>query len=262
MDGGGTISGTDGVWGSLRTRTQALVIVAHPRSGTHITLDFIRRNFPAFQQRLRIWESASGLYIDLDGPAWRARFEQQRSKSDRLLLQSHHFGLCELESECAFHELSPRDTLFIYPFRRFSATMRSFADFSGYPGPVADFLFERDRFFGLPETVRTCALLHGQAWLDRRARFLDVDALIAQPERAARRLGRLLGLEPAPLQRRLPRRRRFYGKLAEAFQRLTGRESTEVRIHRRRAWSSPQESAAVDERFADLHARMTMAAVL
>lgn len=232
---------------------KAVVIVAHPRSGTHITLDFIRRNFPVFNPELYIWQSARELYVSLDRPGWWEDLRRQTRRSEHVLLQSHMAGMqssCEAQ---AIAYMKPEEVIFIYPFRRFAATMRSMAAFCQYPGSVESFLGERSTFFGGEDTVEVCAHLHGERWMGRQPVFLNIDSLLADPNRAAAELGAVLGAAPAPLARRLPHRRIFYGKLAEAVERLRGRESTEVQVTYEKTWAHPDEADAVDARFADLH---------
>jgi hypothetical protein len=236
---------------------KAVVVVAHPRSGTHVTLDFIRRNFPAFNPALFVWQSARELYVSLDEPEWREHLLRQANRSDHVLMQSHLVGVQSLAGSAAIDYLHPDDAIFIYPFRRFSATMRSFAAFSQYPGSVRSFLHEPSAFYPAGRTVEDWALIHGEQWMKREPVFLDVEAMIAEPERAARKLGEVLGMEPAPLARRLPHRRVFYGKMAEAVERLRGRESTEVKVAFEKQWTDPDEAASIDEAFSDLHADLS-----
>jgi hypothetical protein len=241
---------------------KAVVIASHPRGGTHITLDFIRRNFPAFNASLGPWRSASELYVSLDEPGWREALDHQARRSDHLLLQSHRVGLQTAVDAEAVDFLRPEHVFHIYPFRRFSATMRSFAAFCRYPGRVESFLGEPSRFFRSDRTVEACARQHGEAWLDRPAVFVDVDALIVDPHRAAAQLGWALGIAPAPLARRMPRQRIFTGRWSEAMERLTGRESTEVQIAYPKAWAHPGEPEAVNARFADLYADMAARSIV
>jgi hypothetical protein len=230
---------------------RAVVVVSHPRSGTHVTLDFIRRNFPEFNPSLCLWQSARELYVSLDTPDWRERLLRQAHRSDHILMQSHWAGVEPIAAMAGIDYLQPEEVVFVYPFRRYSATMRSLAAFCQYPGRVDTFLKERSTFY--EGTVEDCALRHGERWIPRDPVFLDVDALLAQPDQAAERLGGVLGVSPAPLQRRLPHRRVFQGKWAEAVERLTGRESTEVQIHFEKDWSDPDEPAQIDARFEGLH---------
>jgi hypothetical protein len=232
---------------------KAVVIVSHPRSGTHITLDFIRRNFPAFNARLKPWQSAGELYVQLDEPGWQKGLQRQARRSDHVLLQSHHVGMRPAGEAEALRELKPEQVFFIYPFRRFSATMRSFAAFCRYPGRVENFLGEPSRFFRTPRSVEACAREHAERWLGREAAFVNVEALLADPHRGAAQLGAFLGAEPAPLARRVPRRRLFQGSVAEMVERLTGRESTEVQVHYHKEWAHPDEPASVNARFADVY---------
>jgi hypothetical protein len=232
---------------------RAVVVVAHPRSGTHVTLDFIRRNFPEFNPALYIWQSARELYVSLDKADWHERLLGQARRSDHILMQSHLAGVQSLAAQAALDYLQPEDAVFLYPFRRYSATLRSLAAFCRYPGRVDSFLGEKSTFFDGERTVETGARQHGEHWMRRDPVFLDVEALIADPDAAAAKLGKVLDLSPAPLERRLPHRRIFYGKAAEFVQRLTGRESTEVKAPFAKDWADPEEPEKIDAKFADLH---------
>jgi hypothetical protein len=140
--------------------------------------------------------------------------------------------------------------------------MRSFAAFCRYPGRVETFLGESSRFFCSEHTVEDCARQHAEAWLERPTTFVNVESLLTDPHRAAAQLGETLGERPAPLARRLPRRRLFQGKLAEAVERFTGRESTEVQVFYEKDWADPDEPDHVNARFADLHAAMAARSIV
>jgi hypothetical protein len=241
---------------------RAVVVVAHPRSGTHITLDFIRRNFPEFDPSLYIWQSARELYVCLDTPDWRDNLLLQANRSDHIMMQSHLAGVQALEATAAVDYLQPEEVVFIYPFRRYSATMRSLAAFCQYPGRVDSFLGEKSSFFDGDYTVEDGAHIHGERWLPRDPVFLDIEALIGDPNRAAEKLGDVLGVDPAPLTRRLPRRRIFNGKMAEVIERLAGRESTEVKVSFEKGWADPEEPVAIDERFEALRADLVARSIV
>jgi hypothetical protein len=241
---------------------RAVVVVAHPRSGTHITLDFIRRNFPEFDPALYIWQSARELYVCLDVPDWRDNLLRQANRSDHILMQSHLAGVQALDATAAVDYLQPEELVFIYPFRRYSATMKSFAAFCQYPGRVESFLKEKSSFLDGDYTVADGAHVHGERWLPRDPVFLDIEALIGNPELAAQKLGDVLGVDPAPITRRLPRRRIFNGKMAEAVERLTGRESTEVKVSFEKHWADPDEAASIDEHFEALHANLVARSIV
>ena len=57
-------------------------------------------------------------------------------------------------------------------------------------------------------------------------------------------------------------RRLFHGKLAEAVERFTGRESTEVQILYPKDWADAAEPDHVNARFADLHAEMAARSIV
>src|SRR4029077_18161796 len=109
---------------------QCVFVVSHPRSGTHLLIDFIRRNFPVFNPRLRIWESASKLYLRLDGPNWRREAHALlRARRSHVLLKSHRIGFTENTDLEVRQILKPSSEIFLYPFRKFSSLVKSFAGF-------------------------------------------------------------------------------------------------------------------------------------
>jgi hypothetical protein len=90
---------------------------------------------------------------------------------------------------------------------------------------------------------------------------LDVERLVADPSAAARELSSRIHATPGQLIRRLPRRKRLRGKASEAYERLTGRESTEVRIFHKLHWNSAGERASVDAQFQDVYAELSQRAL-
>jgi len=51
----------------LRKLGRPVTIISHPRSGTHLTIDLIRRQFGECQSRKTIWESYDKLYLSIEG---------------------------------------------------------------------------------------------------------------------------------------------------------------------------------------------------
>lgn len=234
-------------------------VVSHPRSGTHLLADFIRKNFCKFNRRLKPWESASGLLISLDDINWRDHITAQLHdrKETHLLLFSHFAGLRTATHQEAKDRLQPARSVFLYPFRRFSTTMKSYAEFRRFRGPVASFLGQPDDFFGLAETVKRCIELHADTWLQLGAHFIDVDRLAADPEATCRRLAQLFDEPACAIGRRLPRRKRLAGRAGELVERLTGRESTELRVTYNIPWQGSHECEEIDRQFAPLYSALS-----
>jgi hypothetical protein len=242
---------------------QCVVFVSHPRSGTHLSIDFVRRNFPKFRRKLRLYVSSRLLYLDLDDESFDDRLKEfaTRPFSACVMVKTHFLGRSPSFWDKLHRQVKAERWYHIYPFRRFSKTIKSFAEFSNFRGNLRQFLDQRDGYFGTQETVKDCARRHAESWLDHNASFLDVDALLAFPDRSCRQLADCLGSECATLQRRLPKQKVFAGKAAEAIERIRGRESTEVQVKFKTQWSSEAERTFVDEQFVELYGRMLQRAV-
>jgi hypothetical protein len=243
--------------GPKRKAQKCVFVVSHPRSGTHLTLDFIRRNFPPFNRPLKPWQSSSHFVVSLESPGWELNIELQMRSYSHFLLKSHFAGFMRDVELDAIRKLDPNHTIFIYPFRQFSKTIKSFAEFSQHRGSIADFLFEQDRFFGRNAMVHDCVTEHGLHWLHRDAIFLDIDRLISNPNEACEVLAECLGEKSIEVKRRLPRQKRLYGKYSELYERLTGRESTEVKVMHKKQWKNIDEELAVSNHFSALYAELS-----
>lgn len=234
------------------------IILSHPRSGTHLLLDFLRRNFPQLQRRLLPWESASGLYLSLDARDEKLCRAWLAGQHGPFIAQSHHIGFTRPASDIAFLAEAHRP-VFFYPFRRFSKTAQSYADFLAQEGlwdakrAIDDLLRQPDPFYRSGLTVEENMRAHATACETLMSAWIDMEDLQRNPDAWASSIGVLLGLTPAPLKRRLPGRKRFHGKLSELFERLRGRESTEVQIPRRTAWKDRAGADAFDSRMWDVY---------
>lgn len=262
LDAGRSIADTTGLgeWAtslSAETRPQVqkcLFIVSHPRSGTHLLIDFIRRNFPTFHPELMLWESAAKLYLRLDRPKWQSEISEFRRT--HVLVQSHRAGYADNRDIEACDVLAPNTTIYLYPFRRFSRVVKSFAEFRGAAPPISGILKEKDTFFGKASCIAESIHDHAAAWLKREVHFIDCDALIANPEVGCLRLAAVLRERPVQIRRRLPGHKLFAGKLGELIERLRGRQSTEVVVPRKLSWRDEEERRYVDSEFQALYAEL------
>lgn len=249
-----------GEWATLlRPKTQpkvqkCLFVVSHPRSGTHLLIDFIRRNFPAFDPELMPWHSAAKLYLRLDGPNWRSEISAFRRS--HVLAQSHQAGYVNESDVEACEVLEPRATIYLYPFRRFSQVIKSFAEFRGAAPPISAILKQKDTFFGKASCVAETVHAHAATWIDRNAHFVDCDALLTDPENTCSRMARLLGESPAQIHQRVPARKLCGGKPGELVERLRGRCSTEVLVPRKLSWRDEEEKLYVDSEFQALYSEL------
>ena len=222
-------------------------------------IDFIRKNFPKFNRRLAPWESASKICLLLDRRNWREQLaaEWLASGHTNFLMQSHYANVVTDTAREALEWLKPERAIFLYPFRRFSRTIKSYAEFCRFTGPIGDFMGSKDPFFGLDATVADVARLHAEHWLDHDIHCIDTDRLVEDPDLAAQRLAAVLDETQAPLTKRLPRHKWFSGRLGELAERLTGRESSEMKNTYRLQWRNAEEPASIDREFAGLHAALS-----
>jgi hypothetical protein len=84
-----------------------IVVASHRRSGTHLTLDLLRRNFPACRPRMLPLESPHNAYFSIDRffpdaplPASQREALRLLAKAERPTIKTH--------AEPDFHEIAPR----------------------------------------------------------------------------------------------------------------------------------------------------------
>jgi hypothetical protein len=239
---------------------KCVVVVSHPRSGTHLTIDFVRRNFPSFRRSLPIWKSSSYLLYNLDAAVGPRNSPTAASASGALIVKTHTMSApAEVATELAqVHGIG--SAVFIYPYRRFSQTMQSFKQFSRFAGRLEQFVASPDAYFRQPgASVGETAKLHAANWLScQQAWVLSVESLLDHPDRTVQILGDLLDEVPVPVRRRLPGRKPLGGgKIGELMQRLYGRESTEVRVRWGQTPQDLDEARRVDEFFGETYDRLT-----
>jgi hypothetical protein len=172
-------------------------------------------------------------------------------------LHSHYSGIVSATHLEAAEKLKAARTVFLYPFRRFSTTIKSYAAFRQFRGSIGSFLPTADDFFGLDATVKKCVELHAEKWLQPDVHFIDTERLTQQPDIACSRLADLFNEKPVERTQRLPRRKWCGGRLGELAERLTGRESSEIRVNYDIPWQCAEEKAAVDEQFAALYSELS-----
>jgi len=240
-------------------RGEAAVVVSFPRTGTHLTMDFVRRNFEEFRNRLLPWESSERLYYNLEI----RNSEEEKEHSDSAAEGGHPLGnenhLAALRNDnfivkthdLAFQEhwmlpklmkaAGNRRVTFLYPFRKMS---RSVASFQAYqhtlfshlePNPVPEdlreFLYSRDLYFNQGATVYELMLRHAQ-WALNYTVPIDIDDLLARPEEHVEALAREFGWTSRHLDKPLPPKRVGRGWFSELIERVRGRASSEVLIPR------------------------------
>jgi len=90
----------------------AVLVASHERSGTHLTIDLLRRHFPACSVRMRPLEQAHNAYLSLDRffenahrPMSRGAAEAQLARAPGLPLKTH--------AEPDFHEVGAEHHAFV-----------------------------------------------------------------------------------------------------------------------------------------------------
>ena len=244
------------------TPPKLAVIISHPRSGTHLAIDFLRRNFASFNLPLSFGDSASLLYLNADNPEWERRLEAARNRWPRhgLIIHSHQAGLDPARRHALLEALRPQAPVVLYPFRRMSETLRSFAEYCAYRGDLRRWPGTADPFFGTPRSVGSCLEAHAQASLAAGSTPLDMDQLLTYPCHTSARLGSLLRETPLELIRRVPHKKISSCRVGELFERLRGRESTAVVVPRQ-ARPQAEDLARLEDSFSMTHRALSLCSV-
>jgi len=194
------------------------MVASHFRSGTHLLMDLVRRQFPAFRPKMRPFESIHATYLSLDrldrdnhrpiGPD--AALALLR-KAPRATLKTHALPTFDkvAESNTAFHRRLIERSVALYAVRdgrdvmcSMHAWMRSFR-------PDAEHDFEAFCFEPLEHSGRSRAREwsdHVLAWLDRPgAHVVRFDRIVRDTEAVLGELAAALDAERRPKSPPLPR---------------------------------------------------------
>lgn len=160
-------------------KKKAILISTHPRSGTHLTIDLLRRNFPELQSRKKVLEPLDALYVPVDiaiGECKKdhAKVRELISRHQYPILKTHWLqpDFSNLDSSCKDIRDWMREKLHvIYVLRHPECVIAS------------HFLFEsshkeiRDREIWLNNAARSW-VSHVSAWTNRpdtiTVRFVDI----------------------------------------------------------------------------------------
>lgn len=193
-----------------------IVIASHERSGTHLTIDLVRRQFRAAKVRKRIGETPHATYFSIDRffPGRRNRVPEadavaMMQRAERPVIKTHAFpDLHEVEDAhrafCA--EVLARGALLyaVRDPRRVLCSMHAYAQFRPEARVPIHAWLDAPGPDGL--TPATHWAQHVQAWADRPGvlvvRYEDV---VAEPEASIRRIAEHIGLEPMLVRPLLPK---------------------------------------------------------
>lgn len=254
------------------------VVVSFPRSGTHFTLDFLRRNFAEFAFRPRLWESSETLYVNLDvrtaeeealADAFRSRSGAPKpgrahfAAADRanFLVKTHDLPFASRSLQQRLLTFTKNHVIAeLYPFRRMSETAVSYHAHQNDHASIPDFLACRDPFLGTSSSVLQTMLDHGE-WGLHNALPIDIEDMQLRPHAYGEALASHFGWTFAPPADPLPPKRIASGMMGEFIERFRGRASSEVVITAKRRPRS--EAAYVDEDgpLADLYRALKHAAL-
>jgi len=203
-----------------------LVLATHRRSGTHLTIDLLRKQFPEFRSRKRLGEPLHRLYVTLE------MLNRKGMISDRVLgrsLTEHHAvsimrraarPIIKTHSMPGFDDWRPQFTPFLdellrdadiyYIYRDGRDVLASLHPYMQYFHPPARCPFStflRQEVNGVNH-VQAWAQ-HVRAWLDQPGvRTLRFEDIVNDTRAVVERLGRELNVEPQYIEPLLPRRLR------------------------------------------------------
>lgn len=234
------------------------IVVSFPRSGTHFSLDFLRRNFAEFAFRPRLWESSESLYVNLDvrtadedalAVGSRSVSGKPRAGRDHWLAAERPNFLVKTH-DLPFHSQTFGERLEkitnghliarLYPFRRMSSTVLSFHAHQYASNSIGEFLASPDPYLGSSHSIMETMIEHGE-WGLKNAVPIDIDDMLLRPHDYGRALAARFGWHFTPPANPLPPIRLAPGMVGEFIERMRGRQSTEVVIERRRL---PRAAAA------------------
>lgn len=225
------------------TNGECCVVVSYPRSGTHLTIDFLRRNFAPFADRLHPWESSERLYYNLDvrlpaedgAPGFsRSRSGNPRKSLDYLeaarrpsfLVKTHELPFAPALPAKLEAAAGGRRITLLYPFRAFSRTVTSYHAHRQSTSTIEEFLAGPDPYLDWDQPIEEAIVAHGE-WGLAHAVPLDIDRLIRAPSEAVAALSERFGWQTIAHRQPLPPKRLGGGRLGELVERLRGRPSSE-----------------------------------
>jgi ribosomal protein L44E len=240
----------------FKIERNCIIVASHPRSGTHLVIDFIRRNFPDYNRKLYPWQTSSYFLYNLDHPRTIVSSDHINSYGN-IIIKTHQFRNIGIILDKVNEIVKPRRIKLIYPYRRFSRTLKSFAEFQKFDKSIVEFLERKDEYFNSGDSIELTARAHSECWMESGLPiFLNVDELLSDVDTVSQALSAALEEPLLGINRRVPRKKRLYGgKMSELIQRCTRRESTEVKINYKIACSQ-SDLKYVDGKFESLYNKL------
>jgi hypothetical protein len=192
-----------------------VIVATHRRSGTHLTMDTLRRQFTAFHQRLRPFGAFDLLYLSIDrfvaghfNPITVAEARSRFRRAPRICLKTHLLpGLPGHKPEFSglIEEIQARASV-VYVIRDIRETLISdamLASAAKHRGPPDFDAYARELEDGLPRPAYWAQ--HVRLWRAQpRSLVVRFHDLTRTPAEVIRRLGEHLGEEPLMREPLLP----------------------------------------------------------
>lgn len=256
----------DQVWNPIkgeqvvREIERPIVVATHPRSGTHLMIDLLRKQFEACKGWVWPWETLHHLYVNLDRirpqsshPLTIEKAASLMQRPDRPTLKTHSrpgFREHPSASRRFIRRLVERGTV-LYVLRDGRDVLCSAylweKTHSDVQGTLSAFLRRPE---GKPSRVRQWAD-HVRAWTEQEAahvfRFEDI---LDDAWHTIRRLGTILDADPLYETPYLPQRMDSDSRWVDYWRRLTGNHESTTIVARPNGRSPPdwREAFTVDDR--------------
>jgi len=217
-----------------------IIVATHPRSGTHLTIDLLRKQFPECQGWLWFGETLHHLYLDLDHLARDCSPCKGIEKATRLLqrterpiVKTHSLPTLDrfqgAKKQFAEELLNAADIIYVARDGRDVACSTHVWMKSHHPEARCSLSsFLRQEEAGTNRVKKWAR--HVRAWKEHDdvhvVRFEDI---VSQPRAVIEQLGQILGLKPRYERPYLPKKVKRGGRLAAYWRRLTRQfESTAI----------------------------------
>jgi len=219
---------------------QPVFVATHPRSGTHLTIDLLRKQFDACKGWLWFGETLHHLYLNLDrlSPAHPQQIDREKafdllSRASRPTIKTHYlpsFSKLERDDRRLAQQLMDEgDVLYVVRDGRdvmCSAYLWKKVQKEDFDPSFSDFLRQKNegltRIQGWAEHVRR--------WTSRSdAHVIRFEDILSSPKKLIQEFGNILESEPRFETPYLPQRAERKGILADYWRRLTRNfESTNI----------------------------------
>lgn len=248
-----------------------VVVASHPRSGTHLTIDTIRRQFPPCRGWVFPWETVHHLYLNLDrlqeGHPQRIGIKKAKkllARSDRPLVKTHSSPRLDQFKGTAksLAEQILAAGVIIYVVRDPRDVMCS-AYLWRHPDPherPSFSAFLREEKAGRNSIERWVD--HVTDWMaSDSVKVLKMEELISDPNGAVAEVGWWLGLQPAYIEPLLPEKNEVFTRWQDYKRRLLRNYESTAMTGRSRGETPPdwdEIASSKDGELLDIHARQIM----